>query len=455
MRAAIYARLSEVDDPENADANLVQQIALGRKYAEDRGWEVLDEFVERGRSAFHDERRKVFPKLVEDVNAGKVDVVVVRHVDRLYRDASKALAFNQFCHVVCYDQGVDTTSGDPLPFGIHSLLAEAESRTKSRRTKAWRAREREAGRSRIGGPRPWGFEADGRTPRPEEYDVIRRSILAVASGSSIRGAVKMWQDAGLKGRQGRPVAFQSVKKVLARGEEFGVDPDTSERVRAILSDPRRKNNRNGSNRKTFALTGLIYCSCGARMSGIRQTRRRVPAYRCNVFTKPGVEGPHVTIRADVDELILEAVVTSPEFENATAPDPGRFSAFDEALIRLDSREANKRADYASDLIDAKTLRTALDLIDAERQALERERAELARGPGAWSSIWNELKELEDFDWQRNTIRSMVEKVVVLPAKKAGSDELADRVEVTFQGGRTETGAALTGRLEAARRESDR
>jgi site-specific DNA recombinase len=442
MRAAIYARLSEIDDPDTARTNLEQQAELGRQYAEGRGWEVIGTYIERGKSAFHDERRKVFPALISDIEAGEVDVVVVRHVDRLYRNLAKAAAFRQFCHVAAYDQGVDTTEGDPLPYDIHSVLAEAESRTKSRRGKAWRQRLRDQGRPRVGGPRPWGFEPDGITPRPAEHDVIRRSILAVASGGSVRQAVKMWQDAGLRGQGGNPVSFNSVKKVLRRGEEFDVASDSAERVRAILDDPRRKGNRNGSNRTTFVLTGVLYCECGAKMSGIRETRRLIPSYRCNAL---GSEGRHTSIRATVDEFVLEAVLSSDTFRETRTP--ANFSKFDEALLNLESREANKRADYARDLIDSTTLRVALDTIEAERETLERQRADLARGTvGTWGDL---LEELDDFDWRRNAIRSAVERITVRPSTRGGAETLPDRIEITYNDGHREGGQEPDDRLREA------
>jgi site-specific DNA recombinase len=449
VRGGVYARLSEIDEPANAEANLQQQVALGRRYAEGRGWEVVGEYVERGRSAFHEGRRKEFPRLLADIHAGKIDVVIVRHVDRLYRDLAKAAAFRQFCHVAAYDQGIDTTTGDSLGYDILSVLAEQESRTKSRRGKAWRARLRDAGRSRVGGPRPWGFESDGVTIRATEYDVIRRSIIAVASGTSIRRAVRMWQDAGLRGRRGQPVAFQSVKNVLARGEEFGIAPEIANHVRAILKDPRRRGNRNGSNRRTFALTGIIFCSCGSKMSGIRQSRRRVPNYRCNVEGKVGRVGRHATIRATVDDLILEAVMTSDRLQEATASDPTNLGKFDEALLALEAREGSKRADYARDLIDATTLRTALDVIDGERQALEQQRAEAARGAPR-ATLWGITEDLMDFDWQRNTIRSVVDRVIVRPSEHGGNEPLTDRIEIHWHDGHREGGRELVDRLRESR-----
>jgi site-specific DNA recombinase len=449
VRAAVYARLSEIDDPQNAEANLQQQVALGRSYAEGRGWEVVGEYVERGRSAFHEGRRKEFPRLLADIHDGKVDVVVVRSVDRLHRDLAKAAAFRQFCHVAAYDSGIDTTTGDSLGYDILSVLAEQESRIKSRRGKAWRARLREAGRSRVGGPRPWGFEDDGTTIRAAEYDVIRRSILAVASGTSIRRAVRMWQDEGLRGRKGQPVAFQSVKNVLGRGEEFGIAPEIADHVRAILADPRRRGNRNGSNRRTFILTGIIYCACGSKMSGIRQSRRRVHSYRCNLEGRVGRVGSHATIRATIDELILEAVMTSDRLQEAASSDPTNLGRYDEALLALEAREASKRTDYARDLIDAKTLRAALDVIDGERQVLEVQRAEIARGAPR-TTLWAATEELFDFDYRRNVVRSVVDRVVVHPSEHGGNEPMTERIEIHYHDGHREGGRQLADRLRESR-----
>jgi recombinase-like zinc beta ribbon protein len=245
-----------------------------------------------------------------------------------------------------------------------------------------------------------------------------------------------------------------VKKVLARGEEFDVPPEVAERVRAILADPRRRGNRNGSNRRTFVLTGVVYCACGAKMSGIRQSRRKIPSYRCNAAGKVGVEGRHASIQATVDELVLEAVVTSDAFRDADAPDPAALTRLDEALLALDAREANKRADYARDLIDAATLRTALEIIDGEREELERQRAELAQETGGWAALWNTMQELKDFDWQRNAVRSTVERVIVHPSENGGNEPQSHRVEIVYHDGRRESGQELADRLKQARRESN-
>ena len=82
MRAALYARVStpasskrstrdgdrERQDPE------VQLLKL-RAYAQARGWEIVDEYVDRKSGANPD--RPALKRLEADIDAGKVDAVLV------------------------------------------------------------------------------------------------------------------------------------------------------------------------------------------------------------------------------------------------------------------------------------------------------------------------------------------------------------------------------------------
>jgi site-specific DNA recombinase len=80
MRAATYARLSD------AGLSIPDQQKTARKYAEDRGWQVVAEFKDKHRSAFRKIERKDFEALLEAASDGKIDVIIARHQDRLLRD---------------------------------------------------------------------------------------------------------------------------------------------------------------------------------------------------------------------------------------------------------------------------------------------------------------------------------------------------------------------------------
>ena len=91
MRAAIYARLS--DD----GLSIPDQLASSRKYAEDRGWQVVDEFVDQHKSAFRKVERKGFEALLAAADAGKIDAIITMHQDRLTRHPETYCRLLEIC----------------------------------------------------------------------------------------------------------------------------------------------------------------------------------------------------------------------------------------------------------------------------------------------------------------------------------------------------------------------
>ena len=78
MRVALYARVStEGQDPE-------VQLAALRAHAAQRGWQTIEEFVERGISGSQ-ERRPALDRLIRAAWAGQFQVVLVWRFDRFAR----------------------------------------------------------------------------------------------------------------------------------------------------------------------------------------------------------------------------------------------------------------------------------------------------------------------------------------------------------------------------------
>lgn len=85
MKVALYARVStEGQDPE-------VQLAALRAHAALRGWEVAEEFVDRGFSGTKD-RRPALDRLMEAAWAGKFPVVLVWRFDRFARSVKHLLS---------------------------------------------------------------------------------------------------------------------------------------------------------------------------------------------------------------------------------------------------------------------------------------------------------------------------------------------------------------------------
>jgi site-specific DNA recombinase len=83
LRAGVYGRLSETYD---AAESVPTQLDRGTDHADRRGWAVVATFKDDGYSAFKEITRDGFGELVATIEAGQVDVVIVRDIDRLTRN---------------------------------------------------------------------------------------------------------------------------------------------------------------------------------------------------------------------------------------------------------------------------------------------------------------------------------------------------------------------------------
>lgn len=429
MKAAIYARLSRSVDP----ANLDQQIERGRTYAEERGWTVVQEYVEPRVSGFKAKlrQRPRGAELWALAETGEVDVVVVRHTDRLSRQPLDVYGFRELAHVAAYDQGIDTTRGDRLSLGISAALAQEESAIKSDRQRDFRQRQKAAGRARIGGPRMYGYEKDGVTPRTSEQKVIRESARRIVRGASLRSVRRYWEDKGIRNSKGQPVRQNVIRQVLLRGERYGVPEEAARRCRAILEDPRRYRNGEGANRRTFALNGLVFCAeCDAKMYGTRATRARVPYYRCSA---PDGGCGMTSIQALKLESYVLAECELHHGEESGEPINGngsdeREAELQAALTEEEARAANKRRDYAEDLIDARTLKEALATIEGRMSVIRRELADVVRHQPDYGT----LAEPVDFDEERTHLVAAVERVEVHKTNRNPRLPASERVSIRWR-----------------------
>src|SRR5260370_38752110 len=94
LRAGGYGRLSETYD---AAESVPTQLERGTGHATRRGWTVVATFKDDGFSAFKEITRDGFADLITAIEAGQVDVVVVRDIDRLTRNLADWNAFEKAC----------------------------------------------------------------------------------------------------------------------------------------------------------------------------------------------------------------------------------------------------------------------------------------------------------------------------------------------------------------------
>src|SRR5271169_5619922 len=179
LRAGVYARLSETYD---AAESVPTQLDRGTGHAARRGWTVTATFKDDGFSGFKEITRDGFGELIAAIEAGAVDVVIVRDIDRLTRNLTDWNAFEKACvrHGVLlspYTGGdLDLSTPEGAYYGgMETLRAKRESAVKSVRVREAMDRKARAGQ-RNGGGRLW-FGYVRVYANPDETNTRKRVIV--------------------------------------------------------------------------------------------------------------------------------------------------------------------------------------------------------------------------------------------------------------------------------------
>src|SRR5713226_8419009 len=152
-RVALYARCSTAGGDQNPETQLRDL----RDYCRARGWEHVTEYVDHGISGTKD-RRPALDRMMVEVKARRVDVVVVAAFDRFGRSVRHLVeALELFGHLHCgFDslrEQIDLES--PLGTAIFTIIAAIAQLERSlivERVKAGLRRARAEGK-RLGRPR--------------------------------------------------------------------------------------------------------------------------------------------------------------------------------------------------------------------------------------------------------------------------------------------------------------
>jgi DNA invertase Pin-like site-specific DNA recombinase len=150
MKIALYARVStEGQNPE-------VQLAALRAHAAQRGWEILDEFVDHGFSGAK-ERRPALDRLMKAIWTGQFQAVLVWRFDRFARSVKHLLtALEQFrslnVHFISLQEQFDTSTPiGHVMFTIIGAMAQLERDMIRERVMAGLAQARAKG-VRLGRP---------------------------------------------------------------------------------------------------------------------------------------------------------------------------------------------------------------------------------------------------------------------------------------------------------------
>lgn len=436
MRAVIYVRISRDSTGEGLGVERQRQDCAALASA--RGWDVQDTIVENDVSATKG-TRPGFARLLGQIDAAAVDVVVVWAADRLVR----RLVDLEDVITRCERSGVKlaTVSGDldlstdqgRLVARILASVARGEVERKSARQLSEFAQRAQRGLPHSGGrSRPFGYLADRLTPHPAEARAVHDAYASLLAGGTLSGIGRRWRELGTHPAQWTNTT--AVARVLRspryaglrehRGEVVGpagwpalVPEETWRAACSVLTDPERARTPYGHT----LLGGLALCAaCRGRIEGTRRPGRDYPSYRC-------AEGRHVHRRAgEIDDYISRLVVARLSQDDARAllvshnrPDAAALT--DEAS-GLRARLDTLAVEFADGSLTSAQLRTATERLRAKLADVEGRIADAGKvstlGPlvdapdvaGAWKAL--------PLDQQRTVVDTLMTVALDRPGRGA-------------------------------------
>ncbi len=462
--AAIYCRISQ--DRTGGALGVQRQEELCRRLADEKCWPVAEVYVDNDLTAYRGKPRPEYERMLAAMEAGTVDAVVCVDIDRLTRAPAELERFISVAdqHGVALanvsgDTDLSTSDGRDKA-RIMGAVARQESEKKSERLKRQREQAARLGLPN-GGRRPYGYEPGGMIIREDEAEHIREAARRLLAGESLRTIARDFNDRRIANASGRRWMVTSLRTLLAGpriaglrvhlGEIVGeaawpavIDRKTHERVRAILGDPRRRQQRGRP--PTNLLTSLLTCGrCGHTLYASTRTdgSRR---YTCNPI--PGTDRcGRLSVTADaLEQFVSEAVLhalESGELTQAVASANGDDDSSalieqlqaDEASLEQLARDhyADRRIGRAEYLAARDAVQAHIDHVRAELRQQEAAAAALTLpDEGTLRSAWKSAID-DDIEWCRRVLLSVLDEIVVQPAEVRGLRRFDEgRVKFTWR-----------------------
>lgn len=352
--AALYLRLSSEDQRQGASESIENQRYITSEYAKKYGYRCV-EYVDDGVSGVTFERES-FKRMVEDIENGMINVVIVKDHSRLGRNLSKTqYYFEQFFpeNNVKYVAVNDGIERDPMDFDYDddmridflALINQFYPKDISKKVRSALTAKREKGEF-IGSCPPYGYiksqENKNRlVPDNEAAEVVRLIYSMFINGRSISdiseyltekgietpsarlkraGACKVWNDMTVKNiltseccignlvqAKVRKQSYKSDRRIILP-EEYNIRVENTHEAIVSIEDFRAVQNifakRGGKKKYIHRLSGKCFCEdCKKPMTFMHSGKKSYMV--CSGFKK-GECKSHI-IREDMVEKTVNKV----------------------------------------------------------------------------------------------------------------------------------------------------
>lgn len=195
---AIYCRLSKDDDSKAESSSISNQKIILTKYVEQQKWHIFDYYVDDGISGTTFDRPD-FKRMIDDIDEGKVNLVITKDLSRLGRDYIKTGFYtdiyfsNKNVRYIAVNDGIDTGKDDNDIAPFKNILNDMYAKDLSRKVKSAK-RQRAYSGYYISAQPPYGYKVNPSNKNQliideEPAEVVKEMFrLALAGYSTVHSA---------------------------------------------------------------------------------------------------------------------------------------------------------------------------------------------------------------------------------------------------------------------------
>ena len=160
----IYCRLSKDDDGGGDSSSITTQKSMLEKYVRDNGWAVYDSYIDDGYSGTNFNRPS-FQNMIDDIENGKINMVVVKDLSRLGRNYIQTGQYTDIffpdrgVRFVALNDGIDSINSDNDIAPFRNILNQMYSTDISKKVRSALRAKKQQGLF-LGNFAPIGYQKD-------------------------------------------------------------------------------------------------------------------------------------------------------------------------------------------------------------------------------------------------------------------------------------------------------
>lgn len=386
LRVAAYCRVSTDSDEQatSYDAQVEHYTELIQKNPE---WEFAGIYADDGISGTNTKKREDFNRMIDDCEAGNIDMIITKSISRFARNTLDCLKYirklkEKNIPVFFEKEAINTmdAKGEVL-ITIMASLAQQESQSLSQNVKLGLQFRYQSGQVQVNHNHFLGYtkDADGNLIiDPEQAEVVKRIYREYLEGYSMDRIAKGLEADGILTGAGKTKWWTSTINKILRNEKYIGDALLQ---KTYTTDFLNKTSANGKKRSyscNHYFAQIVICGeCGEMFRRIHWNNRGCKSivWRCISRLEPTGQECHART---VNETVLENVVV-------------------QAINTLLGDKSTYQAQLQQNI--AKVIRSAqqntADGIDEKLQELQKELLKKANNKEAYDEIADEIFNLRE------------------------------------------------------------